>query len=129
MSLAWILRPGAECSLRQLLEADPIDPFSDRDLNVLTIADLASEDAGSALPVHGIAGTPDRLDSKPKGRVACVTRFLLTNGFALERGCGPLAALVNAGLVRAMTYLSPSSVMPLLPVRLRRSILCHGPVR
>jgi hypothetical protein len=46
----------------ELRDPDPVKPLGDRDLGVFTIANIAPENPGAALPAHSIAGTPTRAD-------------------------------------------------------------------
>jgi hypothetical protein len=49
------LAPSAE-----LAGPGPVNPFSDYDLRMLAIANIAAEDTGAALPAHRIASAPGR---------------------------------------------------------------------
>src|SRR5208282_3875340 len=54
--------PRTPSELRELLDADAVNPLGNHDLGVFAVPDIAPENTGAALPAHSVAGTPDRAD-------------------------------------------------------------------
>ena len=69
-----------ELELRELVDADPVNPFGNRDLSMFAVSDIAPENTGAALPTHSITGTPAQADPggdrrrAPRLALACFAR-------------------------------------------------------
>src|SRR6516165_3151411 len=85
--------PRTPSELRELLDADPVNPLGNHDLGVFAVPDIAPENTGATLPAHSLAGTPARADPGGDGRRAprlalacfarCASRQSLSTGHVL----------------------------------------------
>jgi hypothetical protein len=47
----------SELASREFLDGNPVNPLGDHDLGVFAVADIAPENASTALPVHSVAAS------------------------------------------------------------------------
>ena len=91
--------------LRELLDADPVNPVGNHDLSVLAVSNVALENTGAALPSHPTAGTPawsnPRCDQRraPCLALACFARCASKQSLSTGHVLNPRTLKYRMGLV------------------------------